>query len=155
MNPKTKTWNLLLLLIRIWLGYSMAYAGGAFSSLRSILFIPKDRAFFIHWFGEELHYPFPLVMAFLAKGAEFTGGCLLVFGLYSRLAASLIAFTMFMATVTANLGKNFNIDGGFTISYTLFALIFVVWGGGRFSLDQLFFGTKNVKAITFSFSGQV
>lgn len=141
--------------MRIWLGYSMAYAGGAFSALRSILFIPKDRPFFIHWFGDDLHYPFPLVMAFLAKGAEFTGGCLLFLGFFSRISASIIAFTMFLATITANLGKNFNIDGGFTISFTLFALIFVVWGGGKFSLDHLFFADKNSKAVTFSFSEKV
>jgi len=44
---------------------------------------------------------------------------------------------MFVATVTANLGKDFNIDGGFTISYCLFALIFLFWGDGKYSIDYL------------------
>jgi hypothetical protein len=46
---------------------------------------------------------------------------------------------MLIATLTANLGENFNIDGGFTISYFLFALIFIVWGGGKYSAGYLLF----------------
>ena len=132
-----QTWDVLLLLIRIWLGYRMITA--SYSSVINIIFHPAERAFFIKWFGDELHFPMPLLMAFLAKGAEFSGGLFLFAGLFSRISASLIAFTMFVATVTANLGKDFNIDGGFTISYCLFALIFLLWGGGRYSLDYLLF----------------
>lgn len=150
MQNYTKTSSWLLLITRIWLGYNMTYGGGGFSSVRSILFIPRDRAFFIHWFGEELHYPFPLTMAFLAKGAELLGGSLLLLGLFSRLSASLIAFTMLMATITANLGKNFSVDGNITISYTLFAVFIIIWGGGKFSLDYLFFKNKNSGLLTFS-----
>jgi len=135
MQNNTKITNWLLLLTRLWLGYNMAYGGGGFSSVRSILFIPHDRAFFIHWFGDELHYPFPLAMAFLAKGVELLGGALVFLGLFTRVSASFIAFTMLMATLTANLGKNFNVDGNITISYTLFALFLIFWGGGKFSLD--------------------
>ncbi len=134
---KTKTWNILLLLIRIWLGYRIFTA--SYSSVTDIIFHPGERAFFIKWFGEELHYPMPLLMAFLAKSAELSGGIFLLAGLFSKVSASLIAFTMFMATVTANLGKDFNIDGGFTISYFLFALIFIFWGAGKYSLDYLLF----------------
>lgn len=130
-------WNVLLLIIRIWLGYRMVTAG--YSSVRDIIFHPKERLFFEKWFGDELHFPMPLLMAFLAKGAEFCGGIFLVSGLFTKAAASLVAFTMFVATVTANLGQNFNIDGGFTISYCLFALIFLLWGGGKYSVDYLLF----------------
>src|SRR3984957_141853 len=130
---KVKAWNLVVLMVRIWLGYRMFSA--SFSSVVDIIFHPKERAFFEKWFGEELHFPMPLLMAFLAKGAEFAGGVLLIPGFFTRVAASLIAFTMFVATISANLGENFNIDGGFTISYCLFALIFLLWGGGKYSID--------------------
>ena len=133
---KTAAWNALLLVIRIWLGYRMIMA--SYSSVWDILFNAKERAFFIKWFGTDLHYPMPLLMAFLAKGAELSGGIFLCFGLFTKVAASLVAFTMFMATITANLGADFNIDGGFTISYCLFACIFIMWGGGKYSLDRLF-----------------
>ena len=108
-----------------------------YSSVIDIIFHPKERAFFEKWFGQELHFPFPLQMAFLAKGSELLGGILLIGGLFTRFAASLVAFTMLIATLTANLGENFNIDGGFTISYFLFAWIFILQGGGKFSLDEI------------------
>ena len=81
-------------------------------------------------------------MAFLAKGAELTGGVLVFIGLFTRVGASLIAFTMLIATLTANLGQDFNIDGGFTISYCLFASILIFEGAGRYSLDRAIRGKK-------------
>src|SRR5579872_454049 len=69
--------------------------------------------------------------------------------LFSKKGASLIVFTMFIATVTCNLGENFRIDGGFTISYILFASVFILWGAGKFSLDNLFFG-KTANNLTLS-----
>ncbi len=135
MYNKPKTWNFILLLVRIWLGYRMF--GASYSSVVDILFHPPERAFFIKWFGEELHFPMPLVMAFLAKGAELTGGILVFLGLFTRPAALVIAFTMLVATLVANLGENWTIDGGFTISYSLFALILLSEGSGKFGLDYL------------------
>ena len=109
----------------------------SYSSVIDIIFSPKEREFFRKWFGEELHFPIPVVMAFLAKGSELLGGVLVLVGLFTRPAAFLIAFTMFIATITANLGKDWNNDGGFTVSYFLFALILIINGGGKFSLDYL------------------
>jgi putative oxidoreductase len=119
----------------------------SYSSVAGILTSPKERLFFEKWFGQELHFPVPLVMAFLAKGAELSGGIFVFAGFFTRAAAGLIAFTMFIATVTANLGENFNIDGGFTISYCLFAFVCMVWGGGKYSLDNVF-RTKRVAAAS-------
>jgi putative oxidoreductase len=142
VNNRPATWNILLLLLRIWLAYVMIKNG---NSVLSIITSPDERLFFKKWFGEELHFPFPVLMAFLAKGSEFIGGILLAPGLFTRVSASLVAFTMLIATLTANLGENFNIDGGFTISYCLFALIFIVWGGGKYSADYLLFKKYRVK----------
>ena len=133
-NEKT-AWNILLLLIRAWLGYRMFTAG--YSSVIDIIFHPKERVFFENWFGKELHFPIPVVMAFIAKGAEVSGGVFVFMGLFTRIAASVIAFTMLVATLVANLGENFVIDGGFTISYFIFAITLVVAGGGKYSLDHL------------------
>jgi len=133
-NEKT-AWDILLFLVRIWLGYRMFTA--SYSSVVDIIFHPNKRAFFEDWFGKELHFPIPVVMAFIAKGAELTGGIFVFTGLFTRLAAFVIAFTMFISTLVANLGQNFVIDGGFTISYFLFAIILLVAGGGKYSLDHL------------------
>jgi putative oxidoreductase len=142
---KTKTRDFILLSVRIWLGYRMFTA--SYSSVVGILFHPGERAFFIKWFGEELHFPWPLTMAFLAKGSELTGGIFVLVGFLTRPAAALIAFTMLIATLTANLGQDWNIDGGFTVSYFLFALILLTEGPGKFSLDQLFFRIKSSGTI--------
>jgi len=133
---RQNTWNILLLLIRIWLAFVMIKSGNC---VLDIITSSDERLFFKKWFGDELHFPLPVFMALLAKGSEFIGGILLAPGLFTRISASFIAFTMLVATLTANLGENFNIDGGFTISYCLFALIIIVWGGGKYSLDYLFF----------------
>lgn len=135
INNRPSQWNILLLLIRLWLAFVMIKNG---NSVMGIITSPDEREFFRKWFGEELHFPFPVLMAFLAKGSEFIGGILLAPGLFTRISAAFVAFTMLVATLSANLGENFNIDGGFTISYFFFSLIFVVWGGGKFSLDYLF-----------------
>jgi uncharacterized membrane protein YphA (DoxX/SURF4 family) len=132
---KPQTRNILLLLIRVWLGYRMF--GASYSSVKDILFHPHERLFFIKWFGDELHFPIPLAMAFLAKGSELTGGFFVFIGMFTRPAALLIAFTMLVATLTANLGANWEIDGGFTISYMLFAIVLVAEGAGKYSLDDL------------------
>ncbi len=132
---KESAWVILILLIRIWLGYRLI--GASYSSVIDIIFHPKERAFFEKWFGQELHFPMPLLMAFLAKGAELFGGFLVLVGLFTRFGASLIAFTMLVATLVANLGENWTIDGGFTISYFLFAWIFILNGGGKFSMDAI------------------
>jgi len=130
---KSGAWHIVLLLVRIWLGYRLC--GASYSSVVDIIFHPKERTFFEKWFGDELHFPIPVVMAFLAKGAELLGGVLIFMGLFTRASALLVAFTMLVATLTANLGENFNIDGGFTISYLIFALILIIQGGGKYSLD--------------------
>ena len=140
-------WNVLLLLIRIWLAYAMIKNGNC---VLDIISSQEERLFFKKWFGEELHFPFPVFMAFLAKGSELIGGILLVPGLFTKVSASFIAFTMLVATLTANLGEDFNIDGGFTISYFLFALVFIVWGGGKYSVDYLLFKKQQPKTGSIS-----
>ena len=125
----------------------------SYSSVTGMIHSPTERIFFEKWFGNELHFPAPLVMAFLAKGAELTGGIFLVPGLFTRQAGLVVAFTMLIATLTANLGKDFNIDGGFTISYCLFAVILLFQGAGKFSLDYLFFSKSKVSKVSESKDG--
>ena len=135
INKTTTLWDIILLILRIWLGYVMLKNGKSFFSLISS---EEDRKFFISWFGNDLHFPFPLFMAYLAKGAEFFGGLFILSGCFTRVAASLVAFDMLVATLTNNLGKNWGIESSITISYCLFAIIFIYWGGGKYAVDSLF-----------------
>jgi uncharacterized membrane protein YphA (DoxX/SURF4 family) len=137
----TSLWDVMLLITRIWLGYQMIHNGRFFYEMFSS---KPDRDFFENWFGKGLHFPFPLFMAFLAKGGEFFGGILVLTGLFTRVGAFLIAFTMLVATLTANLGKNWEVDGTITVSFCLFAIPLIYWGGGKYALDSVF----NKKAIS-------
>ncbi len=82
------------------------------------------------------------VAAHAAAWSEFGGGILLVFGLFTRLAALMVAATMGVASFVIH-GSAFSLkDGGMEYALTLgviaVALIFI--GPGRISIDQLFFG---------------
>ncbi len=145
MNSKRNnlTWGIYLLLVRLWLGHSMI-AGG-----QSILtfFSKGNQEFFQHWFGQELGFPAPLLMAFLAKGTEFFGGILVCIGLFTRVSSSLIAFVMLVATLTANIDYHMKEhllikDASVTISSFLFACLLILKGAGFFSLDHAIFKNR-------------
>lgn len=137
-------WNIYLLLCRLWLARTMISGG------QSILrfFSSKElRDFFENWFGNELGFPAPLLMAFLAKGTEFVCGILICLGLFTRISSALVSFVMLVATLTANLDYHGNEplirpDGLITISSFLFACLLIFSGGGKYSLDRLLFKNK-------------
>jgi putative oxidoreductase len=95
-------------------------------------------------FTEHLHLPSAL--AFLVIAGELFAGIGLVVGLFSRIAALIIALTMVgaIATVHFRFGLFLNWFGsqqGHGIEYHLLAivlaLVVVVQGAGAFSLDHL------------------
>lgn len=141
--------NIYLLLSRIWLGYSMIMGG---QSILHFFSSKESRDFFENWFGKELGLPAPLLMAVLAKGTEFFGGILILVGLFTRISASLVAIVMGVATLVANLSYHGNDnfikqDGLITISCFLFAVLLIITGAGKYSVDTLFFSPK-IKPIT-------
>ena len=135
-------WNTYLLFIRVWLGYAMITGGQSVLTVFS-----ADREFFEDWFGHELGFPAPLLMAFLAKGTEFAGGILVCAGLFTRVSSSLIAFVMLIATLIANVDYHMKEhllkeDGFVTISCFLFACMLAINGAGMYSLDNIIFKKK-------------
>jgi putative oxidoreductase len=95
-------------------------------------------------FTEHLHLP--PTLAFLVIAGELFSGIGLIVGLFSRIAALVIAFTMVgaIATVHFRFGLFLNWLGtqkGHGIEYHLLAialaLVVVVQGAGAFSLDRL------------------
>jgi putative oxidoreductase len=95
-------------------------------------------------FTEYLHLP--SVLAFLVIAGEFFSGIGLIFGLFSRVAALVIALTMVgaIATVHFRYGLFLNWLGtqeGHGIEYHLLAialaLVIVVKGAGALSVDRL------------------
>jgi putative oxidoreductase len=100
-------------------------------------------------FFTELGIPMPAFNAGMVSVVEFVGGSLLLVGLFTRLAAIPLAFSMLVAILTARRG---DIDGvaalGAFNEFTYFACFvwLVVAGAGAVSLDRVFFG-KWVKSL--------
>ncbi len=88
----------------------------------------------------QMGIPFPAVSAYLAAFAEFFGGLALLLGLWTRLAAVPVAFTMLVAMLQVHLKGGFFLPSG--IEYTLVLLVsniaFMVAGGGAFAVENLF-----------------
>src|SRR4249920_59273 len=127
-KSKFASWDIYLLAVRLWLGYSMVSGG---QSILRFFSSQKLRDFFQNWFGNELGFPAPLVFAFLAKGTEFFGGILVIVGLFTRVSSSCIAVVMLVATLTANLNYHnseegfIRSDGLVTISCFLFSCLLI------------------------------
>jgi putative oxidoreductase len=124
----------LLLLIRLYWGYSFAIAG--WGKLHNI-----DQT--AHYF-ESLNIPFPLLNTYLASCTEFLGGICLILGLLSPLATVPLCITMLVAYFTASpdaLVAFFSDPEEFTTAtpflFLYATLIVMAFGPGRFSLDYV------------------
>jgi putative oxidoreductase len=102
------------------------------------------------WMGENATVPGFLQM--LAAVAEFGGGLAWILGLLTPLASFGLACTMAVATYThAIVLKDPFVAKGPGGSYELaavyfcFAVLLLLAGPGRYSLDQLLFGRENEK----------
>ena len=124
----------MLLAVRLYWGFQFAQTG--WGKLHNL---PKITAFFA-----SLNIPFPGINAPAVSTLEFVGGILMMFGLFSRPIAFLLACNMFVAYWTADheaLSSVFSDPGKFYIAdpYTfLFAsLMILIFGAGYFALDTL------------------
>jgi len=80
-----------------------------------------------------------LLMALLAGSAEFFGGLALIFGLLTRPAALVSAFTMIVAIFSVHIGNGlFMANNGYEFALSLFAATaaLTLLGAGRLSLDN-------------------
>lgn len=90
--------------------------------------------------AESLHkdmgMPFPMLMAYLAKGSEFFGGLLFALGLLTRFVSIPLVITMLVAVLGAHHG---DITGEAEHAF-LFLLVFASFffiGSGKWSIDYL------------------
>ncbi len=126
--------DLVLLLIRLVCGYAFVLHG--WGKIHNPL----------HWMGNESSVP--AIFQALAAVSEFGGGIALIAGFLTRLGAFGIGCTMAVAVYMHRfvLGDPFvNLSGGSSYEpasvFLLIALLLVISGPGRFSLDQRIFGT--------------
>jgi putative oxidoreductase len=99
----------------------------------------------MNFFTQQMHIPAPL--AFLAIAAEFAGSIGLIVGCLSRVAAFGIATNMIVAILTVHAANGFFMNWfgtqkGEGFEYHLLAiglaLVVIVCGAGKASLDSLF-----------------
>ena len=96
------------------------------------------------WLGQQmgnLGITFvPLFWGFCAALSECVGGICLTLGLGTRIAASFMAFTMFVAVVH-HIAKGDSYGGiSFPLSQMIIFIALIIAGGGKFSLDYYWFG---------------
>jgi putative oxidoreductase len=124
----------LLLALRVFFFWQLFLTGKG-----KLLNIGRTAEFF-----GSLNIPMPLFNAYLAGATECFGGLLLVIGLASRLVAIPVAFTMFVAFLTADyeaLTSVFSDPDKFVAAapfpFLLASLIVLAFGPGALSIDAL------------------
>ena len=126
--------DLSLAAFRLFSGLALAFGHG----LGKIP--PSER--FINGTG-ELGFPFPSFFAHAAGISEFIGGLLLAFGLFTRPSALFVAITMFVAAFIKHADDSFG-SAEKAYLYLGIALVYLIIGSGRYSLDNLFRRKLNI-----------
>jgi putative oxidoreductase len=123
-----------LLVLRVYFFWQLFMTGQG-----HLAHIEKVADFFV-----SLGIPFPILNAYLSSTVECFGSLFLIFGLASRLTAIPVAVTMAIAYLRADLEavtSIFNDPDKFVkadpFPYFISALIVLVFGPGRFSVDAL------------------
>ena len=127
--------NLILVILRLVLAY-----GFASPVLLKINYLQET----IIWF-ESLSIPLPTLATYLVSGIESIGIVLLVLGLFTRYISVLLSCVMLGAIFFVHLPNGFSAaNSGFEIPlyYLIFLMIFASFGGGKYSLDRVFFKDK-------------
>ena len=124
-----------LTIVRLFVGYFMIYHGvEVFSASKMNEYAQWDM--FRNSSGKFLVY--------LGKGSEFVGGILLLIGLLTRVAALILIGTMVYISFFVGHGK-ISYDDQHPFLFVLLAFVFLIMGGGRWSLDHLFFDNRTVR----------
>ena len=124
----------LLLVVRFYWGWQFVQTGWG-----KLMHLERTAGFF-----HDLGIPAPHLNAAMAGGTECLGGCLLVLGLFSRLASVPLIVTMVVAYATAEkeaLAAIVSDPGKFTSAapflFLLTAVIVLAFGPGTLSVDRL------------------
>jgi putative oxidoreductase len=133
-----------LLIIRLYIGYQCVISGWG-----HLTHFQKTVSFF----RDDLHIPMAAANAAFSGSAELIAGGFLLAGLFSRVAALVLAGNFFVAILTvelsnsnfslAQLGRNiWNDQGTYLFNDTAFpffatAVIVLLFGPGMFSIDGL------------------
>lgn len=130
LSPKPLYYEPAMGAIRILVGLMMAYHGWE-------VFSPDTIASYAEWDKIKV-LPAPLFMAYLGKGLELVTGICFTFGLFTRIAAVLMAGNMLVICFYIADGK-FYYEDQHPFLFALLALVFFFAGPVKWSLDQKLF----------------
>ena len=120
-----------LSLIRIMVGLFMIYHGS--EVFDKVLMNDYSKRL------TDLHFPAPILMAYIGKTTEFVTGILFTLGLFTRLAAIALSITMCIISFGMGEGRIF-MEEQHPFLFVLLALVFFFSGPGKWSFDQALFG---------------
>ncbi|HYK55948.1 MAG TPA: DoxX family protein [Flavisolibacter sp.] len=118
-----------LAIVRIITGFFMVYHGWE-------VFDAEKMKTYLEW--DQFKTSSASLVVHLGKTAELVGGLLLMFGLFTRPAALIIACTMLYISLFVGTGKILYEDQH-PFLFVLLALVFFFAGPAKWSLDQVFF----------------
>ena len=87
--------------------------------------------------------PTPVLMIYIGKIIELVTGILLTVGFLTRIGALLLLSVMIYITFFIGHGK-FWYEDQHPFLFILLSIIFLFYGGGKFSLDYVFFSSKSI-----------
>lgn len=124
--------DLGLLVLRLWFGLEMAFAHGLGKMIKI--------------FSGNFQFADPLGVGqttslILAGSAEFFGGLLIAVGFFTRLAAVPYLITMLVAAFVVHLGDGWS-KMAVPLHYAIAAIVLLITGPGRLSLDHKLFVEK-------------
>jgi putative oxidoreductase len=129
------------LLMRIVVGYTFMWSGwGKLNNL------PQITQNFIEW-----GVIFPKVMTPFVSGVEFFGGIMLILGLFTRIPAAMLAFTMLVAIKSAKWEQVDSLEtllGFEEATYFAGFLWLAIAGPGAASLDRLLLNSAGETKVT-------
>lgn len=130
-TPASADWGLLVL--RLWFGLLIAFAHG-YGKLAKTGQMAVGLA--------KKGFPAPLLMANLAMMAELFGGLFIAAGFLARSAAASVLFTMLTAAFVIHRHDAFS-KKEFALAYGIAALVILLAGPGRYSLDKVLFDSDD------------
>lgn len=116
-----------LLLFRFFIGATMAFSHGLGK-------LPPSEQLIQGVTG--MGFPLPIVFAWAAALSEFAGGLLIAAGLFTRISALFLAFTMGVAAFVVHSADSFNVKELALLYFVSTALLFFT-GAGQYSADRL------------------
>lgn len=132
---QTFEWPLGISILRILAGIMIMQHG-------LVIFNGVSMAKTIDFFGNSLLLPVPAFMAWLAKGAEFFCGCLLILGLFSKMALGVLIIDMVVALTIAAKWAVFT-HGELPFIYLLFFILLLLAPTDKYSITSLFKQNNN------------